>query len=233
MKLIVFLIIILSLYLIYRLSFPKQAEKRKETEASPPPDGNEAVIKRRFVLPDRSNPAQHDDRKEDSDKQAEKAVIFAPGNENPDAGIIPPEELGEVFGEDVNPEELDIDETDEDGEEVPEGDEEEEDEDDAELRRTMNGNVAYADGCTIDEMTEAVKTADKPESEQSPEAVKTLYRLSKTDMFEQIVSGDAGRAARIAAILDRGEQSLAGQSEDAADNGDGEYLDFDVGQFLS
>jgi hypothetical protein len=183
----VFLIIILSLYLIYRLSFPKQAEKREETETSPPPDGEDAVIKRRFVLPDRSNPAQHDDRKEDSDKQAEKAVIFAPGNKNPDAGIIPPEALGE----DVNPEDLDIDETDEDGEEMPEED------DDAELRLTMNGNVAYADGCTIDEIAEAVKTADKPESEQSPEAVETLYRLSKTDMFEQLVSGDADRAARI------------------------------------
>jgi hypothetical protein len=228
MKLIVFLIITLSLYLIYRLSFPKQAKKREESEASPLPDGDEAVLKRRFVLPDRSNPAQRDDRSEDSDKQAGKAAIFAPGNENPDAGIIPPEALGEVFGEDVNPDDLDIDETDEDGEEVPE-----EDDDDDELRRTMNGNVAYADGCTIDEMTEAVKTADKPESEQSPEAVKTLYRLSKTDMFEQLVSGDTGRAARIAAILDRGEQSLAGQSEDAPDNGDGEYLDFDVGQFLS
>ena len=224
MKLVVFLIIVLSLYLIYRLSFPKQAEKREETGTPPPPDGHEAVIKRRFVLPDRSNPAQHDDRKEDSDKQAEKALIFAPGNENPDAGIIPPEELGEVFGEDVNPEDLDIDETNEDGEEIPE-----EDEDDAEL----NGNMAYADGCTIDEMTEAVKTADKPESEQSPEAVKTLYSLSKTDMFEQMVSGDAGRAARIAAILDRSEQSLAGQNEDAADNGDSEYRDFDIGQFLS
>jgi hypothetical protein len=132
--------------------------------------------------------------------------------------------LGEVFGEDVNPEDLDIDETDGDGDEMPEEDEEE-------LLRTMNGNVAYADGCTIDEMAEAVETADKPESEQSPEVVETLYRLSKTDMFEQLVSGDEGRAARIAAILDRGEKSLAGQREDAAD--DSEYRDFDIGQFLS
>jgi hypothetical protein len=131
------------------------------------------------------------------------------------------------LGEDVNPEDLDIDETDEGDEETAE------EEDDVELRRTMNGNVAYADGCTIDEIAEAVKTADKPESEQSPEAVETLCRLSKTNMFEQLVSGDAGRAARIAAILDRGEQSLAGQDEDTADDNDGEYRYFDVGQFLS
>jgi hypothetical protein len=52
-------------------------------------------------------------------------------------------------------------------------------------------------------------------------------------MFEQLVSGDAGRAARIAAILDRGGQSLAGQGEDTADDNDGEYRNFDVGQFLS
>jgi hypothetical protein len=98
----------------------RKSPQTEETGTPPPPDGHEAVIKHRFVLPDRSNPAQHDDRKEDSDKQAEKALIFAPGNENPDAGIIPPEALGEIFGEDVNPEDLDIDETDEDGEEIPE-----------------------------------------------------------------------------------------------------------------
>jgi hypothetical protein len=91
--------------------------------------------------------------------------------------------------------------------------------------------MAYADGCTIDEMTEAVKTADKPESEQSPEAVKTLVKLSKTDMLEQMLSGDEGRAARIAAILDRDEKSLARQSEDEADDG-GEYRDFDVDYFF-
>jgi hypothetical protein len=227
MKLLVFLIIVLSLYLIYRLSFPGQAGKREKVETPPPSDGDEAVVKRRFVLPDRSNPAQRDDRSEDSDKQAEKAVIFAPGNENPAAGVIPPEELGEVFGEDVNPDDLDIDETDEDGEEEPEGDE-----DDAELRRTMNGNVAYADGCTIDEMTEAVKTADRPESEQSPKAVKTLRDLSKTDMFEQLVSGDAGRSARIAAILDRREREQGTETVEDGDNDDA-YKDFDIGNYIS
>jgi hypothetical protein len=222
MKLLVFLIIVLSLYLIYRLSFSGQAGKRGESEAlPPPPDTYEAVVKRRFVLPDRSNPAQHDDRSEDSDKQAEKAVIFAPGNENPATGVIPPEALGEVFGEDVNPDDLDIDETDEDGEEMPE-------EDDAEL----NGNVAYADGCTIDEMTEAVKTADKPESEQSPEAVKTLRDLSKTDMFEQLVSGDAGRASRIAAILDRREREQGTETVEDSD-GDNAYKDFDIGNYIN
>ena len=223
MKLLVFLIILLSLYLIYCLSFPGQVGKREESEASPSPDDDEAVIKRRFVLPVRSNPAQHDDRSEDSDKQAEKAVIFAPGNENPDAGIIPPEALGEIFGEDVNPEDLDIDETDEDGEEMPA-----EDEDDAEF----NGNVAYADGCTIDEMTEAVLTADKPDSEQSPEAVKTLYKLSKTDMFERMVSGDTGRASRIAAILDRREREQGTETVEDSD-GDDAYKDFDIGNYIN
>ena len=221
MKIVVFLIIILSLYLIYRLSFPSQAGKREKSETSPPPDGDEAVVKRRFVLPDQSNPAQHDDRSEDSDKQAEKALIFVPENEILDAGVIPPEALGEVFGEDVNPEELDIDETDGDGEEEPE-------EDDAEL----NGNMAYADGCTIDEMTEAVKTADKPESEQSPEAVKTLRDLSKTDMFEQLVSGDTGRAARIAAILDRREREQGTETVEDSD-GDDAYKDFDIGNYIN
>jgi hypothetical protein len=52
-------------------------------------------------------------------------------------------------------------------------------------------------------------------------------------MFGQLVSGDAGRTARIAAILDRSEQNLAGRDEDAAESRDNEYKDFDVTQFLS
>jgi hypothetical protein len=90
--------------------------------------------------------------------------------------------------------------------------------------------LAYAAG-TIDEMTEAVETADKPESEQSPEAVETLYRLSKTDMFEQLISGDTGRAARIAAILDRGEQE---RREEIVEDSDSDVADlyFELLKFI-
>jgi hypothetical protein len=52
MKIIVLAIILLSLYLIYRLSFPGQAGNRPGNEALPPkpPDGDEAVVKSRKYL---------------------------------------------------------------------------------------------------------------------------------------------------------------------------------------
>ena len=81
-------------------------------------------------------------------------------------------------------------------------------------------------------MTEVLKTADKPESEQSSEAIKTLFRLSKTDMFEQMVSGDAGRAARIAAVLDRRER---GQGTETVEDGYGNeaYKDFNISNYTN
>jgi hypothetical protein len=229
MKLLILAIILLSLYLIYRLSFPRQAGNRPGSETPPPkqPDGYEAVIKSRFVLPARSNSKQHDDRKQDSDKQDKNAPIFAAGNEKKDA-VIPPEELPEIFGEDVNPDDLDIEpdvnETDSDDE--PDADEEAE-----EIRQSEGEIEGYAEGFTYDELATVIHETDKPEA-MAKATVETLRNLSQTDMFEKLVSGDAGRAARIAAVLDHSEQSLASQDEDAADDKDNGYKDFDIMQFL-
>jgi hypothetical protein len=230
MKLLVLAIILLSLYLIYRLSFPGQAGNRPGNEAPPPkpPDGDEAVVKSRFVLPAQSNSKQHADTRKESDKQEENAPIFAAGNEKKDA-VIPPEELPEIFGEDVNPDDLDIEpdtsETDSDNE--PDVDEEAE-----EIRQSAGAIEGYAEGFTYDELATVIHETDKPEA-MAKAAVETLRNFSQTDMFEQLVSGDAGRAARIAAVLDHSEQSLASQDEDATESKDNEYKDFDITQFLS
>jgi hypothetical protein len=230
MKLLVLAIILLSLYLIYRLSFPRQAGNSSGNETPPPkqPDGYEAVLKSRFVLSVQSNSAQHDDRKQDSDKQDENASIFAAGNEKPNA-VIPPEDLPEIFGEDVNPDDLDIepDESETDNDDEPDSEEEAE-----EIRQSAGEIEGYAEGFTYDELATAIHETDKPEA-MAKATVETLRNLSQTDMFEKLVSGDAGRAARIASILDRSEQSLAGQDEDATDDKNDEYKDFDMMQYLS
>ncbi|MDR1666729.1 MAG: hypothetical protein LBS03_03425 [Bacteroidales bacterium] len=231
MKILVLAIILFSLYLIYRLSFPKQAEDRRGDEPRPPKpvDEDEAVPKSRFVLDFQRQPLPTPAMPENSDKQEENASIFAAENEKPNA-VIPPEELGEVFGEDVNPDDLDIEpdaseteETDNDGE----ADEEAE-----EIRQSAGEIEGYAGGFTYDELATVIHETDKPEA-MTKAAVETLRDLSTTDMFEKLVSGDAGKAARIASILDRNEQSLASQDEDVADEKDTEYQDFDIGQFLS
>jgi hypothetical protein len=231
MKLLVLLIILFSLYLIYRLSFPKQAGKSQGNETIPPQssDGYKAVIKNRFVLPDRSNSAQHDDRKQDSDKQDENASIFAVGNANMPPVAVPSEELDDVFAEDVKPEDLDIEP---DANETDNDSELDADEEVEEIRQSAGEIEGYAEGFTYDELATVIHEADKPEA-ITKAALETLRDLSQTDMFEKLVSGDTDRAARIASILDRSEQSIASQDEDAADDKDNEYKDFDIMQFLS
>jgi hypothetical protein len=206
MKFLVLAVILFSLYLIYRLSFPRQAGNSPGNETPPPklPDGDEAVVKSRFVLPVQSNSAQHDDRKQESDKQEENALTFAAGNEKKDA-VIPPEELGEVFGENVNPDELDIEP---DVSETDSDDELDADEEAEEIRQSAGEIEGYAEGFTYDELATVIHEPDKPEA-MAKATVETLRNLSQTDMFEKLVSGDTDRAARIASILDRSEQSLA------------------------
>jgi hypothetical protein len=230
MKLLVLAIILFSLYLIYRLSFPKQAENGQGDEPKLPKPSNEdeAVLKNRFVLDFQRQPLPTPATPENSENQPENASIFAAGNEKKDA-VIPSEELGEVFAEDVNPDDLDIEpdanETDSDDE--PDADEEAE-----EIRQNAGKIEGYAEGFTYDELATAIHDTDKPEA-MTKAAVETLRNLSQTDMFEKLVSGDSGRAARIASILDRSEQSLSSQDEEAANDKNDEYKDFDIMQFIS
>jgi hypothetical protein len=233
MKILVLSIIVLSLYLIYRLSFSGRTEKtgERKTLSSSSPDRYEAVVKSRFVLPDRSNPAQHNDRMKNPDRQDENPPIFAAGNDNPPPAVIPPDELDDVFGEDVNPQDLDIErdenETDESDDSDLNADEEAE-----ELRKSVGDIEGYAGGFTYDELATVIHEAGKQPEAMTNAAVQTLRNLSQTDMFEQIVSGNAGKYARIAAVLDRNEKILAEQGEDATDDSDNEFSDFDIGQFL-
>jgi hypothetical protein len=227
MKLIILVIILLSLYLIYRLSFPRQAGRPKENETPPskPPDNYESVVKNRFVLPEWSNPAQHDDRKQDSDKQAENALIFAAGNEKPDA-VIPHGKLDEVFDEEPDPEELDIDPDDEEETGSPDSDGEEEDE---ELRQTLGRDAEPAGGFSVEEMEEAAKAVDKP----SDEKAAILFRVEKTDLFEKLVSGDEGKAARITALIERHLRSLNPEIENEESDNNSDLENFDMMEFLS
>ena len=234
MKFLILAIIILSLYLIYRLSFPAQAGKPASDKTPPPPspDSYEAVVKSRFVIYDRSNSAQHDDRTKESDKQDKKPDIFAAGNDNPPPAVIPPDELDDVFGEDMNPEDLEIErdenETGEDDEPELDADEEVE-----EIRQSVREIEGYAGGFTFDELVTVIHESDTQPDAMTKAAVETLRDFSGTDMFEQLVSEDAGRAARIAVILDRNENSLASQGENMADNSNNEYNNFDIELFLS
>lgn len=233
-------IIVFSLYLIKRLLASGQTEngQRNETLPASPPDVDDVVTKNRFFLPEQSNSKQRDDRKENSDTQDEKPNIFAAGNDKTDTSAIPPEELDEVFGEDVNPDELDIEpdenETEDDAfgaEDKDDDDAIDADEETEEIHLSAGEIEGYADGFTYDELATVIHDAGSESEKMTQSNVVMLHNLAQTDMFEKIVSSDAGSALRIAYILDRNEQSLV-QDKEVSDDSNSEYQNVDIGQFL-
>ena len=76
-------------------------------------------------------------------------------------------------------------------------------------------------------MCEAAKAIDKPTDDKAV----ILFKVEKTDMFEQMVSGDEAKAERIKSIIDRHFRSLHAEVEkDENENGDIENID--VSEFL-
>jgi hypothetical protein len=221
MKVFLIIVIVIALYLLYRIAFPKSTNSKSNNDIplKRETDTGDVIGKSLYVRP-HSQPRTTPATPLKTENQAEKAITFAPEIENRTA-IIPPEELNKVFRtapEDETFDESELEIEDDENEEV---DLEEEAE---ELQQMMGEEAKIAGGFTFDEMAEAIKTPNHPE---------ILYSLSKTDMFEQLVSGDAGRAAKINAILDHYEQSLL--VEETADNKktDNDYSNFDIRNFLS
>jgi len=228
MKLFILAVIFLSLYLLYRLCFPKQAEKPQGKETLPPEalEGYEAVIKNRFVLPSLSNSAQHDDSKPDSDKPDEKAFIFAAENGKPDTSVVQNDELDGVFSEEVNPEDLEIEP---DESETVDDEELDADEEAEELRQSVGVIEGYAEGITYDELREILDDAGKHPKVMKDATIETLRSILKTDMFEQLASSGEGRFAQIASVLNRSEKNLA---HDEGETDDKDLIDFNIEQCL-
>ena len=230
MKIIAVAIMLFHLFLIYRLLFSKKTgspTQKDETIPSGLPQGYEPVIKRHYVLPDRSTPAQREDKKEKTDKSDEKANIFAAGSQVSDRSIIQNDELPEIFGKDSNPENLDIekDESEPDGTDEIDAEEEAED-----LRQTMGGVIeGYSEGITYDELTTVIHEVDTQSEKMSKEAMETLRNISETDVFEQMILSKDGRAARIAFILERQIENTV-QDEVVAGGKNTDLQKFDISQ---
>jgi hypothetical protein len=228
MNITVLIIMFVALYLLYRIAYPKQAAV-KQGDAAPlkrETDLPEVMGKSRFVVPDRSKPLQTAATSAIGETNGQNAITFAAENEkrNP---VVPPEKLDEVFGEDINPEDLDIepDENETDG--AVEVDEEEESED---LRLTLGRDAETAAGMTIEEMAETVEAIEQPTDENAA----LLYRVETTDLFEKLVSGDRGKAERIKALIERHVRSLNPEVENEDSNNDNsEWKSFDMRNFLS
>jgi hypothetical protein len=169
-------------------------------------DPSEVVVKSRFVRPPVGQPQPTPATPSEADFQTEKPDTFAIRNGEPD---LPDDE--------PDPDDLDI-EPDE-NERVPDMEEAEE------LRQTLGRDAEFADGLSIEQMTDAVEATRNPTNEKAD----LLYKIEKTDMFEQLVAGDAMKATLITAIVDRHVRNL--YPEETGDSEGQVY--FDVADFLS
>ena len=224
MKVFAMMMMLAALFLLYRIACPKQPKTKVNGD---PPDRDAKAVqnvmgKSRFVLPEQSKPLQTPASSTKIENIEKKPYIFAAGNEISNA-VIPPEKLDEVFGEDFNPDDLDIEPDEDIGDDEIDGDEEDED-----LRQTTGRDAHLAGGWSIEELAESVHAVENPTDEKA----EVLCRIEQTDLFEQMVSGDEGRAARIKAIIDRHVQNMLPVTESKTSETDMDYGDFDIAGFL-
>ena len=227
MKTIALIIMLIALFLLHRIAYPKQMGMKERNDAARQRevDISDVVVKSRFTRPNSGQLQTTLSTGLKTDLQEEKPDTFALGNEQKGAAI-PSERLDEVFEEEFDPQELEIP-PDED-EVYGEADLEEEAQ---ELRQTMGREVESAQGWSIEEMTEAVEAIDNPTDEKGA----LLYRVEPTDMFEKLVSGDAGKAARIREVIERhiGKQERGGEDIDNENDNDNDWENFNMQKFLS
>ena len=230
MKIIAVAVLYFIMYRIYRLFFSKKKDTgatRNETSPADVVDGYEAVVKIRYVLPAPGQPQTTRTRDSKSGFQEEKPPIFAAGNENKDA-VIPPERMDKAFLEEVNPEDLDIDEDEETNDEVDLNEEEDE-----ELRQTMDRDtdVELAGGLSIDEILAVPAAVDKPAYENAG----LLNKVEKTDMFEELVSGNVEKVELIRVLIDRYLDDLYPdiQNKEIENTHNNEWRNFEMSDYLS
>jgi len=229
MKVFAVVVMLVSLFLLYRIAYPKRPEPQKndDTHRKRDIDISDVVVKTRFVRPNDGQPQTTRTMPENDGVLKKNDYIFAAGNESRNA-VIPKEQLDEVFDEtngaalnEVNDDELDI-EPDEDEKDSKDFEDEVEDE-----MAELGQGAELASGMSIEEMTEAAKAIDHPTDEKAG----ILFKVEKTDMFEQLVSGDEGKAERIKAIIDRHFRNVQPEIEiEDSENSDMENID--VSEFL-
>jgi hypothetical protein len=232
MKFLAILIMLAALFLLYRIAFPKQADTKRDRDASPekPKTVPDVMGKSRYVAPERSQPVQTPATSQKTEKVIQKQDTFAAETEEKRSAEIPADELDTVFGEETNREFMSIPletENENDGDESEVNFEAEEETE--ELSRTLGYGAEYADGIDYDALQTVVKVISEQPAEVSEETAVTLERLEHTDMFEWLVSGDEGKAYWIKAVVERNIQKTAPEMEET----EGETSDADYGGFVA
>ena len=160
-----------------------------------------------------------------SDNPQDNQNTFAPSKERKQTAELPSDELDEAFSDtpsDENNEPMDID--------CPldyEADEPEETDEDEDETEEVEGTAqaAFASGVEFEDLGNAVRTVNRSKEatpEQKNEAGKTLLEIRRTDMFEQLVSGNPDRQKTVSELM---AESLAAfhrrKDKEAGNSGSG------------
>jgi len=224
MKNLVLIIMLVALYLLYRIAYPKQANAAKgggvpEKEEKP---ARSVMGKSRFVLPDRSKPLQTPATQMDIEKNEEKSYIFAAETEKQPSAEIPAEQLDEAFDE-GNPRIMSI----------PLADDEDSDTNfEAEELGGAEEQVAmYADGCDFDDLQTVAQAVREQSETVSEQTGKTLVALEHTELLALLAGGEDGKVNWIKMVIDRHIQNTMPEKEtEVSDNKD--YGNFEIADFL-
>ncbi|MDR1865927.1 MAG: hypothetical protein LBR08_10205 [Bacteroidales bacterium] len=234
MKALVLTIMLTALYLLCRTVCPKPQDSDVPSERDPDTDGVTGAS--RHVPALRSRPQPNAVIVAGNEHHTENVPTFAPDNRQTGA-VIPSGELDEVFS--MPPEPMAVDYPLERMEDEPEdaaAGEPDMEEEAEELLRSPGREAVFAGGFSYEEMTEAIDTAANPQAqpdEAAQAAGKVLYQPEKTDLFEQLISGEAGRETNIKAVIERHVQSILPEEPAENENDHNEDSDFNIADFLS
>ena len=219
------IIMLIALYLLYRIAYPKQTAGQKDNDISEKRTNKLRSVmgKSRFVLSERSQPVQTPAASLETENREAKQNKFAAETEEKRSAAIPAEQLNEASQNEPNPDELDI---------PPDGEDEidyEAEQEAEEMNRVSGREVMLADGVDYDDLQHIAKVVKQQPETVSEETGRTLAALENTDMFEMLVSGDEGKRNWIKSVIDRSLQNRMPVPEDKTSGTD--YGDFNIADF--
>ena len=234
MKPLAIIILLIALYLLYRIAYPKQADTAKPNDTSPKAEKATHSImgKSRFVLPERSQSLQTPAKEEDSGKNDGNISIFATETQGWQPAAIPAGELDKVFVKDGNSgmtniplDEPDI-EIDDDNDDIDFEAEESE-----ELGRIMGEEAMCAGGYDFEDLQTIAAAVREQRETVSEQTATKLAEMEHTEFLEKLAGGNDGKTAWIKTIIEHHIQAAMPEAENRETISG--YGDFEVADFLS
>ena len=196
MEHIALLIMLVAVFFLYRIAYPKQSVEKKDKgvwrrKSKPIPD---VMGKSRYVLPRRKEPVPTPAPSQVAEKDEEKKLE----SEKKFPAVIPVEQLDKVFADNQNNDD-DFEIDDDDNDNSIDADAEEV----AELQQ--GDEIAYADGVTFNDLQTAAKVInEQPEvKEVSNEIVHVIKSLENTELFDLLVADNESKQSWIRAVVER------------------------------